>query len=153
MFIIGNFEVSAVWIWLLAAVVMVIIEALTMGLTTIWFAGGALAASVVSFVTDIVWIQLLVFVAVSAVLVYFTRPLAVKKLNRETVKTNVDAVVGSAGIAESDIRRYEKGTVKADNKTWTAVLDDESPDIVKGDLVTVTAVQGVKLIVRKGIRE
>lgn len=144
-------SVSMHWLWIVVAVVMLIIEASTMGLTTIWFAGGALAAMIASFITDSFLIQLLVFAVISLVLVYFTRPLAVKKINMKAVKTNVDAVIGEKGIAQSDIKVNEKGTVRADNKMWTAVLAEGSPEISEGDIVIVEKIEGVKLIVKKEI--
>ena len=138
-----------VWLWIAFAVVMGIIEAFTMGLTTIWFAGGALVAAILSLVTDSLLAQLLVFAVVTLVLVIFTRPVAVKKLNTRTVKTNVDAVIGTTGTAESDVPMHGTGTVKADGKVWTAVLADGSAEIKAGELVEVTAVSGVKLLVKK----
>jgi membrane protein implicated in regulation of membrane protease activity len=141
--------ISAVWLWLGVAVIMAVVEAFTMGLTSIWFAGGAVVAAVVSFVTDSFIIQLLVFVVASLVLLYFTRPIAAKKLNKETVKTNTDALTGMTGIAESDIKNHEKGTVKADNKMWTAILAEGAADVLKGEIVKIESIEGVKLVVRK----
>ncbi len=144
-------NLSPVWLWLGVAVIMGIIEAFTMGLTTIWFAGGALVAALVSCVTDSFIVQLLVFAVVSLILVYFTRPIAKKMLNTKVEKTNIDAVVGAKGMAESDIRQNLRGTVRADNKIWTAVLAEGSPDISTGDIVTVEKIEGVKLVVKKEI--
>ena len=144
-----GFAVSAAWMWLIVAVVMGIIEAFTVGLATIWFAGGAVMAALVSLITDRLIVQILVFLAVSLVLLYFTRPLAIKKLNRETVKTNLDAIIGSVAVAEESIRKNTKGSVNADNKVWTAVLSADSEEIEKGDLVRIEGIEGVKLIVRK----
>lgn len=141
-----------VWLWLGVAVIMGIVEAFTLGLTTIWFAGGALVTALISCFTDNFLIQLLVFVIVSLILIYFTRPLAKKMLNIKIEKTNVDQVIGQRGLAESDIKLNMKGTVRADNKLWTAVLAEESPEINKGDLVIVERVEGVKLIVKKEIK-
>lgn len=147
----GIISLSMHWLWICVVVVMLIIEASTMGLTTIWFAGGALAAMIASFITDSFLIQLLVFAVISLVLVYFTRPLAVKKINMKAVKTNVNAVIGEKGIAQSDIKVNEKGTVRADNKMWTAVLAEGSPEISEGETVIVERIEGVKLIVKKEI--
>lgn len=138
-----------VWIWIIIVVIMCIIEASTMGLITIWFAGGALAAAVVSLFTGSIMIQLLVFVVVSLVLVYFTRPIAVKKLNNKTEKTNADAVIGTKGIVESDIKPELRGSVRADGKVWTAIASDADAEIKKGDTVIIERIEGVKLIVRK----
>lgn len=141
----------AVWLWVTAAVVLAVIEAFTMGLTTIWFAGGALAAAVVSFATDRVLIQVCVFVLVSLVLLFLTRPLALKKLNIETVRTNLDAIIGSSAVAETDIRQNSRGSARVDGKVWTAVLARGSSDVARGELVRIEAIEGVKLIVRKEI--
>ncbi|MGN1350586.1 MAG: NfeD family protein [Anaerovoracaceae bacterium] len=151
--LIQGFTIAAAWVWLIIAVVMGIIEAFTVGLATIWFAGGAVAAALVSLITDKVIVQILVFLVVSLVLLYFTRPVAVKKLNRTTVKTNVDAVIGSIAVAESDICKNAKGSVSADNKIWTAVLAEDSPEVSKGELVRIEGIEGVKLVVRKENRE
>lgn len=145
-------SLSPVWLWLGVAVIMGIIEAFTMGLTTIWFVGGALVAALVSCITDSFLVQLFVFTVVSLVLVYFTRPIAKKMLNTKVERTNVDAVIGARGRAESDIRHDLRGTVRADNKMWTAVLADDSPDISTGDTVIVERIEGVKLIVKKEIK-
>jgi len=141
----------AVWLWVIAAVVLAIIEAFTMGLTTIWFAGGALASAVVSLVTNSILIQVLVFVLVSLGLLFLTRPLALKKLNPGTVRTNLDAIVGATALAESDVKEHGRGSARVDGKVWTAVLAEGSPEVEKGDLVKVERIEGVKLIVRKEI--
>ena len=105
-----------------------------------------------SCITDSFLVQLLVFTVVSLVLVYFTRPIAKKMLNTKVERTNLDAVIGARGRAESDIRHDLRGTVRADNKMWTAVLADDSPDISTGDTVIVERIEGVKLIVKKEIK-
>ena len=138
-----------VWIWVGIAVIFAVIEALTVGLTTIWFAGGAMAAALVSKVTDSIFIQVLIFLLVSLVLLFFTRPIALKKLNRVTVKTNLDAIVGSTAVADSDINADERGQVTADGKVWTAVLAEGSGQVKAGDRIVIEAIEGVKLIVRR----
>ena len=79
-------------IWLVILAVLVVIEIITLGLTTIWFAGGALAALVVSLLGGPVWLQILLFLGVSVVLLIFTRPLAVRYMNKNQQKTNVDSI-------------------------------------------------------------
>ena len=141
-------DVPMVVIWLIAAVVLAIIEAFTQGLTTIWFAGGAVAAAGVSVVSDSILIQFAAGLIVSVILLYFTRPLAVQKFNRDVVKTNISAVIGKIGIAESELTSRESGTVKADNKLWTAVLAQGAANVKQGESVEILAVEGVKLVVR-----
>ena len=79
-------------IWLVILAVLVVIEIITLGLTTIWFAGGALVALVVSLLGGPVWLQILLFLGVSVVLLIFTRPLAVRYMNKNQQKTNVDSI-------------------------------------------------------------
>ena len=141
-------DIPMVVIWLIAAVVLVVIEAFTQGLTTIWFAGGAIVAAGVSAVSDNILLQVGAGLVVSVVLLYFTRPLAVRKFNRDVVKTNISAVIGQIGVAESDLESRETGTVKVDNKLWTAVLAPDADAVKRGESVEIIAVEGVKLVVR-----
>ena len=85
----------AVWcVWLAVFVVCIGLEAASMALTSIWFAGGALIACVLSIAGVNLYIQMAVFVVVSFLLLYSTRPLALRYINQKTVRTNVDALVG-----------------------------------------------------------
>ena len=144
----GTGEAPMIVIWLIIAVILAVIEAFTQGLTTIWFAGAVVAAAVAVF-SDNILIQFLAGLAVSIVLLYFTRPLVAKKFTRNLVKTNISARVGQTGTAESDLKPGETGTVKADNKLWTAVLAPQEGGISRGEKVEITAVEGVKLIVKR----
>ena len=92
--------------WLAAFVVLIGIEAATMALTTIWFAGGAVAAFLAAVLGASVQVQLVVFLIVSFILLLFTRPLAMRFVNRETVKTNVNGLIGRRAkvIAKIDQR-------------------------------------------------
>lgn len=85
-------------IWLALTAVLLIIEIVTLGLTTIWFAAGALFAFFAALLGMNQGIQIGVFVVVSVVLLFFTRPLAVKYLNTKTIKTNTEALVGKTAV-------------------------------------------------------
>ena len=124
---------------------------MTMGLTTIWGAGGSLAATVTALVTDSLLWQLLVFAVVTLFLVLVTRPLAVRKLNSRTVKTNIDALIGKEAVAQSDVDTLNRGEVRIEGKVWVAVPAEGSAAIRKGDVVRVKKVEGVKLIVSKEV--
>ena len=87
--------------WLVAFVILIGIEAATMALTTIWFAGGAVFAFFAAVLEFSVQTQLVVFLIVSFVLLLFTRPLAIRFVNRETVKTNVDGLIGRKSTTTS----------------------------------------------------
>lgn len=136
-------------IWLAIAVVMIIMEIVSLGLTTIWFAGGALIAALVAFLGGKLMLQIMVFSVVSLVLLIFTRPIAQKHLMKNTEKTNVESLIGKIGIVTADIRNLElEGVVKLNGLEWSARSEDET-DIPKGSKVEVKAVSGVKLIVVK----
>lgn len=88
--------------WLIALVVFLVIEAATLGLATIWFAGGALVALIAAMCGAGIVIQIVLFLVVSLVLLFFTRPFAVRFLNKDTLKTNVDRVVGMEGVVTEE---------------------------------------------------
>lgn len=136
-------------IWLVVLAILLVIEFLTLGLTTVWFAGGALVAFWVSLAGGPLWLQLLLFIAVSVVLLLFTRPLAVKYLNKDVQKTNVDSILGQKGIVTATIDNLKaEGQVTIQGMEWTARAKNGNT-IEKGKVVRVTAVEGVKLIVEE----
>ena len=85
---------NLITIWLIIFVACIVVEIITMGLTTIWFAGGSLVASVAAAIGAPLWLQIVLFVAVSLLLLYFTRPSAVKYYNKDRVKFNAESLVG-----------------------------------------------------------
>ncbi len=135
--------------WLAVMVFFLFIEATTSGLITIWFAGGAAVAAISAFLIDGLMWQILIFAVVSVALLYFTRPLALKKLENKKVPTNTDALAGQFAEVLSAVTERQWGTVRIDGKEWTAVLDAESEPAEVGDFVTVCRVEGVKLVVSK----
>lgn len=133
--------------WMGAAVVLLLIEILTLGLTSIWFAGGAVLAAVTAFVGGPLLLQLAVFIAVCCLLFFFTRPLAQKYLNSSVEKTNVEALIGQHGIVRETIDNFQgKGKVYVNGMDWSAKsLHDE--EIPEGTEIVIHKIQGVKLIV------
>ena len=137
-----------VYVWLIALVAFVVIEIATMGLTTIWFAGGALIALLLSLTKISVYVQIGVFLAVSIALLICTRPLAAKFFNQKTVKTNVDSIVGKQAIVLTRIDNLkEEGQVMLNGMEWSARSLEEGKVISAGAVVEVKEIQGVKLIV------
>lgn len=136
--------------WLVLLILFIAVEAGTLGLTSIWFAGGALIALVIAAIGGPVWLQLLFFLAVSLVLLFFTRPVAMKYFNRERVKTNVESVVGKQAVVTVGINNLQgTGTVVLAGQEWTARSCEEGIVIPEGAVVVVEAVSGVKLMVRE----
>ena len=134
------------FIWLGVAVLMIIIEGVTMGLTTIWFALSALVCMVLGFFhLPMVW-QILIFVSLSLVFIIFTRPVAVKKLKIGKEKSNSEGLVGKIALVVAPITLNEKGNVKIEGKVWSAT-GTEGQEIAEGARVFVERVEGVTLYV------
>ena len=137
-----------IFLWLGLMVVFLIIELATVGLTSIWFSGGALAALLVSLAGAGMVIQIAVFVVISAVLVIFTRPFAAKYVNAHHVKTNCDELIGS--VVKVTVDNFaQTGTAIAQGKEWTARCKSDKDRIEKDSLAKVAAISGVKLILEK----
>ena len=138
-----------IMVWLILLIIFVVIEVFTLGLTTIWFAGGALVAMLTALLHAPVWLQICVFVIVSLVLLFFTRPIAVKYFNKDRIKTNVESLVGKPAIVISEIDNLQGiGQVMVNGQEWTARSCEDSEKIQVGAVVTVIAINGVKLIVK-----
>lgn len=135
-------------IWLAALVILLIAEALTLGLTTIWFAGGAAAALAAALLGTNVWVQIGLFLSVSLVLLIFTRPVAVRYMNKSALKTNVDSLTGEQGVVDEEIDNLKgTGKVRLNDVFWTA-RSENGEVIEKGTVVEILRVDGVKLIVK-----
>lgn len=136
--------------WLLLAAIFIIIEIVTLGLTTIWFAGGAFIAAIAGALGANLAIEILCFVVVSVLLLVFTRPIAVKHLDANTEKTNAEALVGQNAVVLSEIDNLKgTGQAKVDGMEWTARALNDSVIIPKGATVKIVEIQGVKLIVEE----
>lgn len=137
-------------IWLIVLIALVGIEIATMGLTTIWFAGGALVATIASAVGAPLYLQILLFFIVSILLLFFTRPIAVKYFNKERVKTNAEGLVGKQAIVISEVDNLQGiGQVTVGGVEWSAKSSQDTVVIPIGSVVDVLAIQGVKLIVEE----
>lgn len=136
---------SVVWLGLL--ILFALVEAATVGLISIWFAAGALVALLSTFFTDSVWIQIGIFLVVSAVALALMRPLAGKYMTPKNVATNADRAIGKEAVVTEEIDNLKgKGAVAVCGVTWTARSDDDRV-IPAGETVTVLRIEGVKLFV------
>lgn len=139
-----------VTIWLAVLVVCVGIEIATMGLTTIWFAGGALVSAILAALNAPLWLQIVAFFAVSLILLYLTRPVAVKYFNKDRVKTNVESLIGRQAIVISEIDNLQGiGQVTVGGQEWSARSMKDDVQLPVGSVVIVRSVSGVKLIVEE----
>ena len=134
--------------WLAVFVLLIVIELATMGLTTIWFAGGAVAGFIASMLGANVGIQAVVFFVVSIVLLIFTRPFAVRYINSNKTKTNIDGLIGQEALVLEEINNIrETGCARLEGKEWTARSVDDT--VIPADtVVIVERIEGVKLIVK-----
>ena len=113
--------------WLILFIVLLVIEIFTMGLTTIWFAGGA----------------------VSVILLVMTRPIAVKYFNTERQKTNAESLIGLQAVVLQDVDTlHASGLVEVNGQEWSAKTDEADGYIPKDSVVSIEGIQGVKLIVK-----
>ena len=138
---------SATTFWLVLMIIFIVIEAATVGLASIWFAIGALAALISAYFGAVMWLQIVWFLVISAVTLYFTRPLATKYINAKKEATNADRVIGSSAVVTEIIDNLAgTGSVSVGGKFWTARSEDGGV-IPSGAFVTVGSIEGVKLIV------
>jgi len=135
-------------VWIIAVIACLIAEAMTMGLTTIWFAGGATVAAVLAGLGAPVLVQFIAFVVISVALLYFTRPLVEKGFNKTRVKTNSEGLIGKHAYVKEAIDNVNAtGMVKIDGMEWTARTEKDGIIIPVDALVEVKAIDGVKAIV------
>jgi len=134
--------------WLALLIILIVIELATVGLFTIWFAAGALVAEIVSLLNGPLWLQILLFIVVSVVMLVFTRPFAMKYINKNRTKTNVDTMIGRQAIVTKSINNIKgEGQVVVQGMEWTARSETDEMTFAIDDIVEVRAVSGVKLIV------
>lgn len=138
----------AIVIWAGLIVLFTIVEALTLGLTSIWFAVGALGALIASALGFGLAVQLVIFLVVAFILSYYTRPIAKKVFKVGENKTNIDALIGKTGFVTMTIEERNLGQVKLNGQIWTAKAQGHEV-INVGEDVEVLAIEGVKLIVKR----
>lgn len=139
---------AIVWLFLLA--VFLIVEIITVGLTSIWLAGGALVALLLNMAgLGLIW-QIAAFFIVSFLLLIFTRPFALKFVNAKHEKTNYEGIIGKVvRITERVDNINGTGTAVVGGQDWTARAEDDHLILEPGELAKVVKISGVKLIVKR----
>lgn len=136
--------------WLIAVAVLLIIEITTLGLTTIWFAGGALIAFLASILGAGYLMQFILFVVVSVILLCFTRPIALRYFNNHRTRTNYESIIGQTAKVTSIIDNFNQmGSAIVGGQEWTARAEQDDDIIEPGTQVKIVAIKGVKLIVTR----
>lgn len=133
--------------WLIAMILFGVLEAVTVGLTSIWFALGALTGLIASAAGAPTLVQIVVFLGVSLITLLLVRPLAQRYVNDRKVATNADRVIGREAVVQEEIHNLEgRGLVTVSGVAWTARSEEDTP-IHTGTLVRVLRIEGVKVIV------
>ncbi len=141
-------EINMAFIWIVIAVVLGIIEAATVSLISVWFAVGALAAIIPAFFNAPIWVQILVFLVVSAICFTFTRRFFKDVIKVKKQPTNADGLLGEDGIVTAEINNLEgTGKVFISGLTWSAKSSDGNI-VPEGAVVTVEKIEGVTLFVK-----
>ena len=140
---------SMVFVWVAIFILAAIVEAFTLGITSIWFAIGAIAACVVAWLGGGIPFQLATFLLVSVLLIVFTRPIAVRKLKVGKEQNITEQIIGHRGMVTETVQPFGSGLVKVDGAIWTAIGEYPEVSIPSGCRVQVVRIEGVKLIVKQ----
>lgn len=134
--------------WLALGVILFVIEGLTVGLVCMWFGIGAIVTMLCSFVVTNIYIQWLVFIVVSVVMLVLLRPLAKRTIQASKQQTNASSLIGRTALLTEGITEEHSGRVKLGDISWIAV-NDEGDTINKDERVKIVAIRGNKLVVSK----
>lgn len=138
---------TMIFIWFAIIIFAGVTEALTMDLSSIWFAaGGFFALMIAIFWPEMIWLQALVFILFSTTLLLILRPIFKRYVKKNEIKTNADSLIGKTATCTKPIIDGERGEVKVEGKIWTAIANE---DIQEHEKVVILAIKGVKLVVRK----
>ncbi len=137
-------------IWLVVLIAMLLVEASTVSLTSIWFAAGALAALTASMLGAPLWVQIVLFLAAALALLLLIRPLSVRYFGKKGIKTNVESLIGKDAVVTEDIDNVEgRGEAAVDGVVWTARMKEKEGKCTKGCICIIDSIEGVKLILKE----
>lgn len=135
-------------LWFAVLIGSAILEALTVGLTAIWFAAGALAALIVVALGGGFWVSFWVFIAISFLCLFLVRPIARRHLNNRTQATNADRLIGQEAVVTETIDQLAgTGYVSVNNQLWMARPLEPGTVFPAGSRVRIRKIEGVKLLV------
>ncbi len=143
-------SVNMAVVWLIAMIVLLVVEAIVPGLISIWFALGALAALIAAALHAPMWLQVTWFLVVSVAALALTRPLAKKYVNGRVKPTNADMLLGKECVVTEEIDNVRgTGAVTVGGKVWTARMENDAEKAAVGEVLKSVRIEGVKLIVRR----
>jgi len=150
-------QMNLIIFWAVLLVAFVVVEFATAGLTSIWFAlgaAGALISAAIAPMPQLLWLQVVIFLLISGVTMYFTRPLARKYAKVKETHTNADRVLTMIGVVKEPICNLEgRGVVYVGGKLWTARSAQDEEQIQQDAQVDILRIEGVKLIVKPHVVE
>jgi Membrane protein implicated in regulation of membrane protease activity len=142
----GGLMMNSIY-WIIVLAILIFIEILTLGITTIWFAGGAVAAFILSLYYDNLVLEIIVFLTVSLALLYFTRPVVMRQLSTSKLNTEYTGVIGMTATVVSEVDNMKgTGQVDVEGQTWSAISLDGNI-LMKDARVKVQGISGTKVIV------
>ena len=136
------------WFWVAVTIICVVVESLTLALTTIWFGISAFVMVFLAFTPLPFPAQLFIFVALALVLLIFTRPLVKQKLNQKKIATNYERVIGQIAVVTKKITTLEKGSIKLNGMEWTAAVREDIT-LEEGSKCIVEEIAGVTAYVKQ----
>ncbi|MBQ3183332.1 MAG: NfeD family protein [Clostridia bacterium] len=137
-----------IYTWVALLIVFAAIELITPQLVCIWFAIGSLGAFIAASLNAPLWLQILIFIVVSVIMIFVTRPLYKRFIKTKLVPTNSDRLIGDTAVVTETIDNLEaKGAVKVQGQVWSA-RSENGEVIPENTPVTVVRIEGVKLIVK-----
>ncbi|MBQ4235342.1 MAG: NfeD family protein [Treponema sp.] len=146
--IVSVFQNNLPWGWVAVTIICVVIESLTLSLTTIWFGISAFVMVFLAFTPLPFPAQLLIFVALAMVLLIFTKPIVKKKLSQKKIATNYERVIGQIAVVTKRITALEKGSVKINGMEWTAAVKEDTT-LEEGSKCMVEEIAGVTAYVKQ----
>ncbi|MCR4578723.1 MAG: NfeD family protein [Treponema sp.] len=136
------------WVWIAITVICLVIESLTLSLTTIWFGISAFLMVFLAFTPLPFKAQLFIFFALALAMLIFTRPIVKKKLNKKTIATNYERIIGQIAIVTKKITALEKGSVKINGMEWTAAVKEDIT-LEEGSKCIIEEIAGVTAFVKQ----
>ena len=136
------------WVWVAVTIICIVIESLTLSLTTIWFGISSFVLVFLAFTPIPFGAQLFIFVALSLVLLIFTRPVVKKKLNKKQIATNYERIIGQIAVVTKKITVLDKGSVKINGMEWTAAVKEDIT-LEKGSKCIIEEIAGVTAYVKQ----
>ncbi len=136
------------WVWVAVTIICVIVESLTLSLTTIWFGISAFVMVFLAFTPLPFTAQLFIFVVLALVLLIFTRPVVKQKLNQKKIATNYERIIGQIALVTKKITALDKGSVKINGMEWTAAVKEDIT-LEEGSKCIIEEIAGVTAYVKQ----